>query len=91
MRTINLNRRDIAENVIIEVAKVALGEEEDDEQNNCFDCEIEDQAMTMSYSACEDGILTYTVNGITERETWTSNFDSFEDLKKSLNLLGCEL
>tara|TARA_Y100001958_G_C21157873_1_gene492467 strand:- start:203 stop:460 length:258 start_codon:yes stop_codon:yes gene_type:complete len=64
---------------------------EDDEQNNCFDCEIEDQAMTMSYSACEDGILTYTVNGITERETWTSNFDSFEDLKKSLNLLGCEL
>ena len=54
---------------------------EDDERNNCFDCEIGDQAMTMSYSACEDGILTYTVNGVTERETWTYNFDSFEDLK----------
>ncbi|GIR81513.1 MAG: hypothetical protein CM15mP83_2390 [Flavobacteriaceae bacterium] len=37
--------------------------------------------MTMSYSACEDGILTYAVNGVTERETWTSNFDSFENLK----------
>ena len=61
------------------------------ESNNCFDCEIEDQAITMSYSACEDGILAYTVNGVTERETWTSNLDSFEDLKTALNLLGCEL
>ena len=61
------------------------------ESNNCFDCEIGDQAITMSYSACEDGILAYTVNGVTERETWTSNFDSFEDLKTALNLLGCEL
>ncbi len=34
MGTINLNRRDIAQNVIIEVAKVALGEEEEQEQNN---------------------------------------------------------
>ena len=64
---------------------------EDDESNNCFDCEIEVEAMTMSYSACEDGTLTYTINGVTERETWKSNFDSFEELKTALNLLGCEM
>ena len=64
---------------------------EDDVSNDCFECEIEDEELLMSYSVCENGILTYTINGVSENESWKSNFNSIEEVKTALNLLGCEL
>lgn len=53
----------------------------DDDDNECCTLTETYDSVTYTYVACEDGSLTYTVNGVTETDNWTDYFDNWAAIK----------